>query len=73
MPSRWDMPSENFPARRSAAFSMPVMASTSSTRRRPIALLAASAVRWARAVRPGWNALASSSAPTSRSGQRRSP
>jgi hypothetical protein len=45
MPSRWDMPSENFPARRLAAFSMPVMASTSSTRRGPIALLAASAAR----------------------------
>ena len=35
-------------------------------------LLAASAARWSRALRPGWNALASSSAPTSRSGQRRS-
>jgi hypothetical protein len=35
-----------------------------------MALLAASAVRCARAERPGWNALASSTAPTSRSGQR---
>ena len=35
-------------------------------------LLAASALRCARALRPGWNALASSSAPTSRCGQRNS-
>ncbi len=29
--------------------------------------------RWLRALRPGWNALASSSAPASRSGQRSAP
>jgi hypothetical protein len=32
MPSRWDMPRENLPARRSAAFSRPVISSTSLTR-----------------------------------------
>ena len=42
------------------------------TRDRGMALLAASARRWARALRPGWNARVSSSAPTSRRGQRRS-
>lgn len=48
----------------------PTRASTSSTRARWMALLAASAARWSRADRPGWNALASSIAPTSRNGQR---
>ena len=72
MPSRWAMPRENLPARRSAAGPMPVISSTSSTRWLGIALPAASAVRWPRAERPGWKALASSSAPTSRSGQRSS-
>ena len=69
---RWAMPSENFPARRAPASARPTNPSTSSTRDRGMPLLAASARRWARALRPGWNALASSSAPTSRSGQRSS-
>ena len=47
MPSRWAMPRENLPARRSAAGPIPVISSTSSTRWRGIALPAASAVRWA--------------------------
>ncbi len=72
MPSRWPIPSENLPARRPATSASPTSPSTSSTRDRGMPLLAASARRWARALRPGWNALASSSAPTSRSGQRRS-
>ncbi len=72
MPSRCAIPRENLPARRSAAFSIPVISSTSLTRRRGMPLLAARAVRCERAVRPGWNALASSSAPTSRSGLRSS-
>ena len=53
MPSRWDMPRENLPARRSAAFSSPVISSTSLTRSFGIELLTASAFRCARAVRPG--------------------
>ena len=47
------MPSENVPARRRAAASSPTAPSTSSTRPRGIALAAASAVRCARAERPG--------------------
>ncbi len=46
------------------------MPSTSSTRERGMSLLAASAARWLRALRPGWKPRASSMAPTSRSGQR---
>ena len=72
MPSRWPMPSENLPARRPAASASPTSPSTSSTRERGMPLLAASARRWARPLRPGWNALASSNAPTWRSGQRSS-
>jgi hypothetical protein len=72
MPSRCAMPSEYLPARLPAALARPTIPSTSSTRRVAMPLLAASAARCARAVRPGWNALASSSAPTCRSGQRRS-
>src|SRR5580693_4312598 len=53
MPSRWAMPRENLPARRSAALPMPVISSTSLTRRRGMPLLTASAVRWARVERLG--------------------
>ena len=70
MPSLWLMPSEYLPARLSAAESIPTMASTSSTRRAGMSLVAASHRRWSRPVRAGWNALTSSSAPTSRRGQR---
>ena len=73
MPRRWAMPRENLPARRAAALVSPTMPRTSSTLATGILLLAASAARWARAERPGWKALASSSAPTSRSGQPSSP
>ena len=72
MPSRWPMPSENFPARRSATEVSPTWSSTSSTRRSGMSFESASQRRWPRAVRPGWNALASSSAPTWRSGHARS-
>ena len=44
--------------------------STSSTRRPGRPLLCAIQSRWLRALRPGWTAAASSSAPTSRSGAR---
>ena len=72
MPRRCAMPRENFPARRPATSASPTVASTSSTRALGMRLLAASAVRCDQAVRPGWKARASSSAPTSRSGQRNS-
>ena len=68
MPSRCAMPRENFPARLATSAS-PTVASTSSTRAPGMRLLAASAARCERAVRPGWKARASSSDPTSRSGQ----
>ena len=73
MPSRWPMPSEKPPARLDATAVSPTSSSTSSTRARAIRFDAASASRWLRALRPGWIALASRSAPTSRSGHLSSP
>ena len=72
MPRRCPMPRENLPARLSATEVNPTISRTSSTRRSGMSLVWASAMRWLRALRPGWKALASSSAPTSRSGQRSS-
>ena len=69
MPSRWLMPSENFPARRLATELSPTWSRTSSTRRSGMSLVRASHRRWLRAVRAGWNAFASSRPPTSRRGQ----
>ncbi len=68
MPSRWPIPSENVPDRLPATSVSPVIAITSSTRRREMPVVAASASRWSRALRPLCTAFASSSAPTSRSG-----
>jgi hypothetical protein len=62
--------SENFPARLPAAGPSPTISRTSATLDWPMELLAASAARCARADRPGWKALDSSSPPASRSGQR---
>ena len=73
MPRRCPMPSEYFPARRSATPVSPTTSSTSSTRAAGMSLVLARQRRWLRALRPGWKALASSSAPTSRSGQREVP
>jgi hypothetical protein len=72
MPTRWRMPSEKVPTRRSAASATPTSRSTSSTRDR--ASPAASAIhrRCARALRPGCMHRGSSSAPTVRSGDGRS-
>ncbi len=63
MPRRWPMPSEKPRARLRATGVRPTSPSASSTRRSGIRLLWASQSRWSRAVRPGWTALASSSAP----------
>ncbi len=67
-PSRWPMPSENVLGFLPATSARPTMPSTSSTRPSGMSLAAASIRRWLRAVRVGWNGLASSSAPTSRMG-----
>ena len=71
MPSRWSMPRENPPARRRVAEASPTSSSTSSTRRPARPLDWAIHSRWSRARRPGWTAVASSSAPTWRRGVRR--
>jgi hypothetical protein len=73
MPSRCPMPSENLPARLRATASRPVSAITSSTRRFGMPWVAAIARRWSRALRPVCTALASSSTPTSVSGERSCP
>ncbi len=70
-PRRCFMPSEKPPTRRPATASRPVSCRTSVTRWRPMPLLRAIEVMWARAVRPPCRAVASSSAPTSRSGRTR--
>ena len=62
------MPRENPPTRRRATSVSPTRSSTSSTRRRGMPVVSASASKWLYADRPVWTALASSSAPTSRSG-----
>ena len=67
MPSRCFMPSEN-PPTRAAATGQPGRASTSATRGLAMPLLRRRPAGARRAVRPAWTALASSSAPTSRSG-----
>ena len=51
----------------------PTWSRTSSTRPAGMSLASASQRRWLRAVRAGWNALASSRRPTSRRGQSSSP
>ena len=63
------MPSENPPARRCATELSPTSSSSWSTRRPETRAAAASIRRWLRALRRGWNALASSMAPTTRIGQ----
>ena len=64
-PSRWPIPSENPPTRLPATSRSPTMSMTSSTRRRLIPLVWASASKWLRAERPVCMALASSSKPSS--------
>lgn len=66
------MPSENVPVRLPATSLSPTVESTSSTRLAAIPLLRAIASRCLPALRPGCMAFASSSAPTSRSGNRSS-
>ena len=68
MPSRWPMPSEKAPTRLPATLVSPASSMTSSTRRRGMPCVCASAIRWLNAVRPGWTDLASSSEPISCSG-----
>ena len=68
MPSRWLIPSEKVPTRLPATSLSPTMSRTSLTRRRSMPLLSASHLRWLAALRPPTMALASSSAPTDRSG-----
>ncbi len=58
------MPSEKVPGSLPATSERPTMPSTSSTRVSGIRLGAAIMRRWLRAVRVGWNGLASSNAPT---------
>ena len=70
MPSRWPMPSEKPPTRLPATPWRPVISMTSSTRLRPMPCVAATARRWFVAERPECTAFASSSAPTSVSGER---
>src|SRR6266545_5277632 len=70
MPSRCRMPSEKPPVRRRATVASPTVSSTSCTRRRGRPPACASHSRWSQARRPGCSAVASSSAPTSRSGLR---
>src|SRR6266699_7326961 len=64
-PRRWPMPRENPPTRLPATSRSPTISMTSSTRRRLIPLVWASANRWLRAERPVCIALASSSRPSS--------
>ena len=71
MPNRCSMPRESPPARRRAAGVSPTSSSTSSTRPPGMPLDWAIQSRWSRARRPGWTAVASSSAPTWRRGVRR--
>ena len=68
MPSRWPMPSEKPRTRSCATDSRPTRSMTSSTREPGRSLLCASARRCAYAVRPGWRARGSISAPTRRIG-----
>ena len=67
-PSRCDMPSENDPARLPATAVRPTNSSTWSTRAREMPLVAAIQRKCARAERFGCTHLASSKAPTTRSG-----
>ena len=68
MPSRWLMPSDSVPAFLAATAVSPTMSSTSSTRPAGSRCVAAIQRRCARTDRLGWVCLASSSAPTCRSG-----
>ena len=61
---RWRMPREYPPARRSPASVRPTCASTSSTRSDGSPAAQQRTRRWSRPVRPGWNPVASSAAPT---------
>ena len=70
MPRRCPMPREKPPTRLLATPARPVISMTSSTRETLMLCVAAMVRRCERALRPGWTALASSSAPTSRSGDR---
>src|SRR5215468_7659823 len=70
-PRRCRMPRENPRTRRSAAPASPTCPSTSSTRMRGMPAASARTRRWSRARRPGWNPLASSTAPTLRRGEAR--
>ncbi len=70
MPRRWPMPRENPPARLVATPARPVISMTSLTRDALMLWVAAMVRRCERALRPGCTALASSRAPTSRSGAR---
>src|SRR4051812_33658928 len=71
-PSRWRIPSEYLPARRSAAWSSSTRRSTSSTRELGRPAMAASARRWLRPERPGCAPATSRLAPTVRAGSSRS-
>ena len=64
------MPREKPPTRFFATDSSPVISITSRTRALPMPCVAAMASRWLWALRPVWTAFASSSAPTSRRGER---
>ena len=68
MPRRWPMPRENPPTRLVATPARPVISMTSLTREALMLWVAAMERRCERALRPGCTALASSRAPTSRSG-----
>ena len=70
MPRRWPMPRENPPTRFAATVARPVISITWSTRDDVMLCVAAIVRRWERALRPVCTALASSSAPTSLSGER---
>ena len=69
-PRRCPIPSENPPARLAATAVRPTMSRTRSTRRWSIPLARARQRRWLPALRPGWKALGSSRAPTSKRGWR---
>lgn len=68
MPRRWPMPSEKPLIRLWATVFSPAGSRTCSTRPRGMPWVWASAMRWLKAVRPGWTERASRSAPTSVSG-----
>jgi hypothetical protein len=70
MPRRWPMPRENPATRFVATPARPVISMTSLTREALMLWVAAMVRRCERALRPGCTALASSRAPTSRSGAR---